>query len=240
MNKFKLAFEENFDYTGKPNADIWTYQVGPKWANNEKQCYVDFDENCFVKDGALHIVATKTNDPGCPYHSTRLMTRDKKHFQYGRFVVRAKMPKGRGAWPALWFLGTTKEHRWPAMGEIDLLEFAGNRKDQVTCAIHTQTYNHKIDTHKGATLKLKDADSQFHDYVLEWTPTHLSFQVDYKEILKVEKAPNDTFAEWPFDQPYYMIVNLAVGGWYAGEIKDVDLPFHFEVAFIRHYELVQE
>ena len=100
--------------------------------------------------------------------------------------------------------------------------------------------NHKIDTHKGATLKINDADLQFHDYVLEWTPTHLSFQVDYKEILKVEKAPNDTFAEWPFDQPYYMIVNLAVGGWYAGEVKDVDLPFHFEVAFIRHYELVQE
>ncbi|MCV2232181.1 glycoside hydrolase family 16 protein [Paracholeplasma manati] len=239
MAKFKLAFEENFDYTGKPNPDIWTYQVGPKWANNEKQCYVDFDDNCYVKDGALHIIATKTNDLGCPYYSSRLMTKDKKHFQYGRFVVRAKMPQGRGSWPAVWFLGTTKEHRWPAMGEIDLLEYAGNRPNQVTCAIHTETYNHKIDTHKGSTYPMTDLAGEFHDYILEWTPEHLSFQVDYHEILKVEKQPGDTFKEWPFDQPYYMIVNLAVGGWYAGDIQDADLPFHFEVAFIRHFELIE-
>jgi beta-glucanase (GH16 family) len=87
---------------------------------------------------------------------------------------------------------------------------------------------------------MQDLAGTFHDYILEWTPEHLSFQVDYHEILRVEKQPKDTFAEWPFDQPFYMIVNLAVGGWYAGEIKDSDLPFHFEVAFIRHYEFIQE
>lgn len=239
MPKFKLAFEENFDHIGKPNPNIWTYQVGPKWANNEKQCYVDHDENCFVKDGALHIVATKTDDPGCPYRSARLMTKDKKHFQYGRFVVRAKMPVGRGAWPAIWFMGTTKTHRWPACGEIDLMEFAGNRRDQVTAAIHTEAYNHTIKTDKVGTYKSMDFDTSFHDYILEWTPTHLSFQVDYNEILRVEKQPNDTFAEWPFDQPYYMILNLAVGGWYGGPIHDTDFPFEFEIAFIRHFELIE-
>lgn len=240
MAKFKLAFEENFDYTGKPNPDIWTFQVGPKWANNEKQCYVDKLENCYVSDGALHIVANKTNNPNCPYESARIMTRDKKHFQYGRFVVRAKMPKGRGAWPAIWFMGTAKGQGWPAVGEIDLMEFAGNRSQQVTSAYHTKTYNHTINTHKEGVFKASNLDTEFHDYILEWTKDHVSFQVDYEEILRTEKQPNDTFAEWPFDQPYYMIINLAVGGWYGGKIVDEDFPFHFEVASIRHFELIED
>jgi beta-glucanase (GH16 family) len=216
--------------------------VGEKWANNESQCYVDDLKNAYVKDGKLHLVATLHDQEKCKYQSARLNTYGKKHFQYGKYVIRAKMPIGKGSWPAIWFLGIGKMNdvRWPLCGEIDLLEFAGNRLGKVSCAIHTQSYNHRIKTDKGTNISLNTSSSAFHDYILEWTDEFLSFQVDSKEILRVNKEKGDTVAEWPFDQPYYMIVNLAVGGWYAGEIKDVDLPFHFEVAFIRHYELVQE
>lgn len=239
MADYKLVFEENFDYTGTPNPDIWTFQVGEKWANNESQCYVDSPENCYVKDGALHIVATKHQTDTCKYRSARLMTKNKKHFKYGRFVVRAKMPKGKGAWPAIWFLGTDSQYRWPHVGEIDLLEYAGNRPEKVTCAIHTGTYNHRIGTDIGTSKVLKDASDNFHDYILEWSENELRFLVDYEEILKVNKKPGDTHDEWPFDDPYYMIINLAVGGWYGGLIRDEDLPFHFEIAFIRYFEEIK-
>lgn len=237
MANYKLVFEENFDYIGKPNPDLWTLEVGEKWSNNESQCYVDDINNCYVKDGALHIVATKHENP-CKYRSARLVTRGKKTFKYGRFVVRAKMPKGRGAWPAIWFLSANNTHRWPKKGEIDLLEFAGNRPHQVTSAIHTKTYNHTIKTDIGAKHKLESASDDFHDYILEWDENALRFLVDYEEILKVEKKPTDTHDEWPFDEPYYMILNLAVGGWYGGKIVDEDLPYHFEVAFIRYFEKI--
>lgn len=238
MADYKLVFEESFDYTGKPNPELWDFEVGEKWANNESQCYIDSLDNCYVADGSLHIIATKHDTDTCKYRSARISTKHKKHFKYGRFVIRAKMPKGKGAWPAIWFLGTKKEHRWPKIGEIDLLEFAGNRPDQVTCAIHTKAYNHTIQNDIGAKKTLTDASEHFHDYILEWSEEELIFLVDYEEVLRVTKKLDDTHDQWPFDDPYYMIINLAVGGWYGGPIDDEDLPFHFEVAFIRYFEKI--
>ncbi len=240
MNTYKLIFEENFEKRGRPNPEHWTHEVGEKWANNESQCYIDDPKNSFIQDGKLHLVATYHPNEHCKYRSARINTYGKKHFQYGKFVVRAKLPKGRGAWPAIWFLGNTgvERVRWPKCGEIDLMEFAGNRPDQVSCAIHTESYNHKINTDIGTRIKLPQASDTFHDYTLIWTKSSLSFMVDEKEILKIEKKPTDTEAEWPFDKPYYMILNLAVGGWYGGPIHDTDLPFHFEIESIKVYDIV--
>jgi beta-glucanase (GH16 family) len=231
----KTIFQEDFSKDGKINQQHWNIEVGTKWANNESQCYVENDKNGYILDGLLHLVATLNPESECKYQSTRINTRGKFEFQYGRLTIRAKMPKGRGAWPALWLMGNTDKNRvrWPLCGEIDLVEFAGNRPGIITCAIHTDTYNHRINTDKGASISVPDASDQFHDYTLDWTTNYLSFQIDGKEFFKVEKMENDRVNEWPFDQPYYLIINLAVGGWYGGKIVDEDLPYHMEIASIK-------
>jgi beta-glucanase (GH16 family) len=231
----KTIFQEDFSKDGKINQQHWNIEVGTKWANNESQCYVENDKNGYIKDGLLHLVATLNPGSECKYQSTRINTRGKFEFQYGRLTIRAKMPKGRGAWPALWLMGNTEKNRvrWPLCGEIDLVEFAGNRPGIITCAIHTDTYNHRINTDKGTSIPVPDASDQFHDYTLDWTTNYLSFQIDGKEFFKVEKLENDRVNEWPFDQPFYLIINLAVGGWYGGKIVDEDLPYHMEIASIK-------
>ena len=240
MTKKELLFEEMFDYDGKPNEDYFEMVVGDHWHNNELQCYTNSPKNCFVGEGTLNLVAT-LNEDKCKYQSARLTTKNKVHFQYGRFVVRAKMPKGRGSWPAVWFLGVEDEFEgWPKRGEIDLLEFAGHKKDRVTCAIHTSTYNHRDNSDLGGHYELKDADDNFHDYILEWTKDYLSFQVDYEEYFRIEKKETDTTNEFPFNKPYHMIINLAVGGMYGKEVFDEDLPYHFEIASIRVFQINNE
>lgn len=238
MKEYVLIYEDDFLVDGKLDESVWTHQVGEKWANNESQCYTDDDTHSFIADSILHLKATYEPEAHCPFKSARIVTKDKLHFQYGKFVFRAKMPTGRGAWPAIWFLGNTGKERipWPRCGEIDLLEYAGNRPAQVTCAIHTESYNHKIHTEKMATTSLPDASLQFHDYTLEWTEEALHFFVDTEEVMTIKKEANDTFAEWPFDKPYYLIINLAVGGWYAGKLVPEDLPFDFQIDSIKIYQ----
>ncbi|PKK97411.1 MAG: hypothetical protein CVV57_10875 [Tenericutes bacterium HGW-Tenericutes-2] len=231
----KIIFQENFKNTVDINQENWNIQVGNKWANNESQCYVDNTKNRYIKDGILHLVATFNPKYECKYQSTRINTKGKFQFQYGRLTVRAKLPKGRGAWPAFWLMGNTETNqvRWPLCGEIDLMEFSGNKPGIITSAIHTETYNHRIKTDKGSMIKVPDASDNFHDYTLDWTSDYLSFQIDGKEFFNVKKEKNDTVKEWPFDQPYYLIINLAVGGWYGGAIVDEDFPYHLEIESIK-------
>ncbi|MBU1141842.1 MAG: glycoside hydrolase family 16 protein [Firmicutes bacterium] len=238
MKTYQLVLEENFNYTGKVNPEYWNYEIGEKWSNNESQCYTDSLDNCFVKDGKLHMIASLHDQTPCKYQSARINTYGKKHFQYGKFCIRAKMPNGKGSWPAIWFLGTNmKDHvRWPSCGEIDLVEFAGNQPGHVSSAIHTESYNHRNNTQKGKKIELSSASTQFHDYQLEWTPNYLSFSTDNKEYMRVEKQPKDTNSEWPFDQPYYLIINLAVGGWYGGSIDDSTFPFELEVESVKVFQ----
>ncbi len=231
----KTIFFEDFQIDGNINENHWNIEVGTKWANNESQCYVNDPSNGYIKDGKLHLVANLHDKEECKYQSTRINTRGKIEFQYGKLTIRAKMPIGRGAWPALWLMGNTDKNRvrWPLCGEIDLVEFAGNRPGIITCAIHTESYNHRIKTDKGTKISVPDASEQFHDYTLDWTKDYLSFQIDQKEFFRVEKQEGDTVNEWPFDQPYYVIINLAVGGWYGGKIVDEDLPYHMEIDSIK-------
>ena len=239
MKKYNLVFEENFDQSNQLNLAPWNYAIGEKWSNNEQQCYTDAKENLFIRDNQLHIIATLSEDTPCKYKSARINTHNKKHFQYGKFVVRAKMPHGKGSWPAIWFLGTSiKEHhvRWPLCGEIDLVEFAGNKPGSVSSAIHTDTYNHKIKTHKGERILLPTASNEFHNYELEWTETTLIFSVDGQSYMEIEKQASDTEKEWPFDQSYFLIINLAVGGWYGGEIDDQTFPFELVIDSIKVYQ----
>ncbi|MBU1093086.1 MAG: glycoside hydrolase family 16 protein [Firmicutes bacterium] len=239
MKSYKLIFEETFNYNGEVNPDYWNYEIGDKWPNNESQCYTRSLEQCFVKDSKLHIVASIYDEPTCKYRSAKINTYGKQHFLYGKFIVRAKMPQGKGSWPAIWFLSIANRERhvrWPLCGEIDLVEFAGNRSGSVSSAIHTESYNHRIDTHKGNRIQLPTASETFHDYELIWTENRLEFAVDGQVYLTVDKQDGDTEKEWPFDQPYYLILNLAVGGWYGGQIDDSTFPFEFEIDSIKVYQ----
>jgi beta-glucanase (GH16 family) len=236
MKQYELVFAEHFEQDGRPDLNMWTHEVGEKWANREIQCYVNDDEHSYIKDAKLHLVATYHEDEPCPIRSARIHTFGKKHFFRGRFVFRAKMPKGRGSWPAIWFLGINRKEGWPICGEIDLVEYAGNRMHQVSCAIHTESYNHKIKTHKNKRTELATASDAFHEYMLDWTKDALVFYVDNKEVMRIDRKETDTIREWPFDQPFYMILNLAVGGWHGGPVAHEDFPFHFEIDYIRVYQ----
>ncbi|PKK92704.1 MAG: glycoside hydrolase, partial [Tenericutes bacterium HGW-Tenericutes-6] len=125
---------------------------------------------------------------------------------------------------------------WPLCGEIDLVEFAGNRPGIISSAIHTKAYNHKINTQIGKRFTLPSSSTEFHDYELLWTSKKLQFSVDGNIYLTVEKKENDTEEQWPFDQPYYLLINLAVGGWYGGQIDDESFPYEFEVDSIKYYQ----
>lgn len=239
MKNNKLIFEEHFNQSNTLNSEIWNYEVGEKWANNELQCYTDSPKNLWIENQQLHIMATINPDEKCKYQSARINTFAKKHFQYGKFVVNAKMPKGKGSWPAIWFLGTSMKEshvRWPLCGEIDLVEFAGNKPGSFSSAIHTDAFNHKIGTHKGKRINLPDVSDAFHDYILEWTPEKLVFSIDENPYMTFEKPKYATEREWPYDHPFYLVINLAVGGWYGGAVDDQTFPFELIVNSIKVYE----
>ncbi len=237
MNPYELVFFEDFLEDGPLNPQDWNIEVGDKWANQERQCYRNDVTNIHISNSLLRLIATHHSD-GCRYRSARINTRGKHAWMYGMFVIKAKMPKGRGSWPALWFLGSNLSHTvgWPACGEIDLMEYAGQRPKTIYGSLHSKTYNHKINTERTLTTEIDDLSDVFHEYKVEWTPDHICFYVDDTCYGCCHKEPQDTASEWPFDQPFYLIINLAVGGMFGGEVVDEDLPFVFEIDWIKIYQ----
>ena len=242
MSAYRLVFEERFTRAGALNPTHWNNEVGDKWANQEKQCYTADPANVHIRDNRLFINATLHEEGPCKYRSARINTKDKLHWQYGRFVIRAKMPVGRGSWPAFWFLseGHANGVRWPLCGEIDLMEYAGNHPGRIIASLHTATYNHRINTERTTATFLEDVALAFHDYEMEWTNNHLVFSIDGKPYARYERKPDDSEREWPFDQPFYLIINMAVGGMFGGKIEDADFPFVLEIDSIKVYQQTQE
>ncbi len=237
--EWKLSWSEEFNYNGLPDSNKWSYNVGGHgWGNNELQYYTDGDiSNASVSNGTLKITALQQKKEGKDYTSARLVTDKKADFTYGKIEIRAKLPPGRGLWPALWMLGSNVgDVGWPDCGEIDIMEHVGFEKDSVFGTIHSKAYNHIINTQKGKKIFIKNPYDEFHLFTLEWTPERMDFLLDntlYNHIQNEHK----TTAEWPFDSPFYLIVNLAVGGNLGGK-KGVDttvFPAVLEVDYIRIY-----
>jgi beta-glucanase (GH16 family) len=237
MDTYRLVFHEDFDVDGPINTKDFNIRVGDKWANRELQCYTDDINNIHVKDSKLIITAT-LNDGPCKYQSGRINTRGKHSWQYGKFIIRAKMPKGRGSWPALWFLGDnlSQDIGWPLCGEIDLMEYNGHHPKTILGSLHSATYNHRLGTQRSDETTLIDASDAFHDYGMEWTEQFITFSIDDHVYARFDKQPGDTEREWPFDQPFYLIINLAVGGMFGGKVFDEDLPYVFEIDWIKVYQ----
>ncbi len=230
----KLIWEENFN-GNELNEANWNYQLGdgcPElcgWGNNEKQHYTKTNHK--LENGYLTITAKKVDSF---YTSTRIATKGLKEFKYGRIEARAKLPVGQGLWPAFWMLGSNiTEVGWPKSGEIDILEYVGKEPNTIYTSLHTQdSYGNTLNTKKTV---IKDIENGFHIYGIDWTKDKIDFYVDEKEVYSF--APQDRSIEvWPFDQPFYIIVNLAVGGNFGGpEIDDSVFPQEFILDYIKVY-----
>jgi beta-glucanase (GH16 family) len=231
----KLIWEENFDGT-ELNETIWNYELGNGcpdicgWGNNEKQIYTN--SNHTISNGLLSIEIKKENEN---YTSTRITTAKKKEFQYGRIEARAKLPVGQGIWPAFWMLGSNiKQIGWPKCGEIDILEYVGREPHVAYTSLHTQdSHGNTINTKKTTVPNIEEG---FHLYAIDWTKDKIVFLIDNKEVYTFQPEPKNENT-WPFNQPFYIIVNAAVGGNFGGhEIDQSIFPQKFEIDYIKVYQ----
>jgi beta-glucanase (GH16 family) len=234
VKKGKLIWEENFN--GKAlNEKVWNYELGngcPNicgWGNNERQVYTK--NNHKLADGKLIVTVKKDGDT---YTSTRITTAGTKEFKYGYIETRAKLPIGQGIWPAFWMLGSNiKQVGWPMAGEIDILEYVGKEPNQVFTSLHTKdSHGNTINTKK---TEIKDIEEGFHTYAINWTEDKIEFFVDDKSVYTFAPATKTTEV-WPYNQPFYFIINVAVGGNFGGpEVDDKIFPQEFVIDYVRVY-----
>ena len=221
----------------------------PGWVNNELQAYTERDTNIFLEDGFL--VLQGLVEPGyygtdymgfeynSDYTSGRINTDNKVSSTYGRFDVRAKLPKGKGTWPAIWMLGESiSTVGWPNCGEIDIMEHVGFEDGMIHGSIHTQEYNHMSNTQKSGSKFLPTATDSFHVYSLEWSPFYLRYLIDNEPYFFVYNDSNGDIGKWPFDEPHYIILNLAIGGDWGGAqgVSPGAFPMRMLVDYVKIFE----
>jgi len=243
--EWKLAWSDEFDGQGLPDAKKWTFDIGDwGWGNNELQYYTENrEENARQENGNLIIEARK-NDIGNEWTSARLTTRGKVSFLYGKIEFRAQVPRNKGNWAAGWTLGDSyvDELSWPYCGEIDILESVGFEVDDETgdgiahCTVHTPAYYFKINNQISSIKDISKIAAEFHTYSVEWTPTEIKGFVDGEKYYMYDKIANEK--EWPFAQPQNIILNLAMGGgWGGAEGMDESMTSQqFIVDYVRVYE----
>ncbi|MCP5270416.1 MAG: glycoside hydrolase family 16 protein [Burkholderiaceae bacterium] len=238
---YVLAWADEFDTPGQPDAARWVADTGRNqagWYNNELQYYAAGRlENAEVRDGRLVITARRESLSTAPdwggqrYTSARLITRGLAEWTYGFFEVRARMPCGRGTWPAIWTLGSGG--RWPQDGELDILEHTGRNPDHVFSTVHTAAGSGGAG--RGAGRTLATACSAFHDYQMHWTPERIVFSVDGVEHFRyLNSGPGG--AAWPFDAPQFLILNIAIGGDLGGPVDDAIFPVEMQVEHVRVWQ----
>ena len=238
----KLVWADEFDKAGLPDSTNWGYDVGGNgWGNNELQYYTSRRaENARVENGKLIIEARKESYQGKNYTSARLLTQNKATWTYGRFEAMAKLPKGVGTWPAVWMLGKNiSAAGWPRCGEIDIMEHVGFDEGVIHGTVHTEAYNHTKGTQKGDKLLVQDVTGTFHLYAIEWTADQLDFFVDDKKYYSVQRSVlGSSEAQWPLNNPFFLILNMAVGGDWGGQkgVDDTIWPQRMEVDYVRVYQ----
>lgn len=251
---YELVWADEFEYEGEPDPSKWAYETG-YLRNVEDQYYTKSTKNARVEDGNLILEARKervkndkfqgydkknwiVNRDSSEYTSASIHTNDKGEWTYGLIEVKAKLPEGVGLWPAIWMLGDNiSEVGWPDSGEIDIMEHVGFEKDSVFGTVHTKAFNHMIGTQKGKKIFIDKPYTEYHTYAIEWTPEKIDFFVDgvrYNHFQNEHK----TTAEWPFDQPFYLKLNIAVGGMLGGKkgIDDSIFPQKMLVDYVRVYQ----
>lgn len=238
----KPVWADEFDYVGLPDSSKWGYDIGGEgWGNNELQYYTNSIKNASVDKGVLTITARKEQYKGSEYTSARVISKGKGDFLYGRFEVKAKLPTGKGTWPAIWMLPTDWAYGgWPKSGEIDIMEHVGYDQDKVHISVHTEAYYHSIGTQKTATKMVPGASTDFHVYRVDWTPAFVKGFIDGEQMFEFKNEGKGS-AVWPFDKKFHLLLNVAFGGFW-GAAQGIDpsvLPKSMEVDYVRVYPLKQ-
>lgn len=240
-NGHVLAWSDEFANNGLPDAGYWQYDTGRNkagWHNHELQYYSkERLANSEVRDGKLVITARKESLSdqadwgGQAYSSARLITAGKKEWTYGFFEIRAKLPCGKGTWPAIWMLGSQGD--WPAGGELDIMEQVGSNPARVFSTVHTTSGSGANGV--GNTVQVTDACLAFHNYQMDWTAQQIRFGVDGKTHL-IYRNLGLGHTQWPFDLPQFLILNIAIGGDLGGTVDDGIFPVRMEVDYVRVYQ----
>lgn len=236
-----LVWTDEFDKDGLPDTDKWWYEVGFV-RNNERQYYTrSREENARVENGMLVIESRKEDYKNAEYTSASLTTQGQAAWTYGRIEIKAKLPRGRGVWPAIWMLGVNRDKGWPACGEIDIMEYVGFKPNTIHANVHTEKYNHMRGNNKGDTITVEAPWKDFHVYAIEWYPERIDFFVDDKKYFTYENEGSGE-AAWPFDDPCYLILNTAIGGSWGGQegIDDSIFPQRYYIDYVRVYEREDE
>jgi len=232
-----LVWAEEFNGK-KIDTDFWNFEKG-LGHNNEEQYYTSRAKNIRIEKGLLVIEARKEKNKRSKYTSARINTFENQYFKYGRIEIRAKLPQGKGVWPAIWMLGENrKRDGYPASGEIDIMEFVGKDPTHIHGAAHYPEIDNKKMNSVAEKILLRDSEDDFHTYSIEWNEQSITYFVDgvsYHSfnIEDAEREGRDNI----FKKPFYLIINLALGGNWAGEIDDSIFPARFYIDYIRYYNL---
>ncbi len=238
---YALVWSDEFSAHGLPDTAKWAYDTGfnrQGWHNHELQYYsAERLGNAQVRDGKLVISARKERLPeatdwgGQGYTSARLITKGLAEWTYGYFEVRARLPCGKGSWPAIWMLGSQGE--WPMGGELDIMEQVGKAPTRIFSTVHSAAGSGGDGA--GAAVELLDACSAFHRYQMHWTAQQVRFGVDGKTHFTYLNQGMGS-RQWPFDAPQFLILNLAIGGDLGGPVDDTIFPLYMEVDYVRVYQ----
>ncbi len=245
--KWQLVWSDEFDQDGLPDSSKWGFDVGGSgWGNKELQYYTDRrKENARVENGRLIIEARRERFDKNDYTSARLVSKGKGDWTYGRFEVKAKLPSGRGTWPAIWMLPSGKSYGnggWPDNGEIDIMEHVGFDPNIIHGSAHTKAYYHSIGTQKTARINVPGVSTGFNLYAVEWTANEIRWFVNDKQYFTFanERRTRSTadYRQWPFDKPFHMILNIAVGGTWGGAqgVDESTWPQRMEIEYVRVYQ----
>lgn len=258
---WQLSWSDEFDYQGQPDPERWSYDIWPAAkVNREDQAYTDRPDNVRVEDGRLIIEAHRENYQGAEYTSGRIHSADKGDFLYGRAEVRAKLPAGQGTWAAIWMLptdpfkyasncqagedwqGSDSCDAWPNSGEIDIMEHVGYDMNIVHGTVHTRAYYWVNGEQRKASVDAKNAEQEFHTYAVEWSPERIDIFFDDSLYFSYMNQ-GEGWQAWPFDHPYHLILNLAIGGDWGragGPIDNSIFPVQMEVDYVRVYQPEQQ
>ena len=236
----KLVWSDEFNTGSTPDTTKWMYNIGTGsngWGNNEAQYYTSDATNARIENGNLVIEARKESKGGKNYTSARMLTQGKASWTYGRFEIRAKLPKGVGTWPAIWMLGDNiTTVGWPTCGEIDIMEHVGKEQDVVLWSTHSKLNNWSLGTQKTNKSIIDGVSTDFHIYKMEWSKDYIQFFVDGKLYYT---SPNEGKGSdyYPFNAPQFLLLNLAIGGNLGGPaINDAIFPCRMEVDYVRVYQ----
>ncbi|MDQ6813446.1 MAG: family 16 glycosylhydrolase [Bacteroidota bacterium] len=228
-----LVWSDEFSNAGSPDAAKWGYDIGTGgngWGNNELEYYTARTNNALVSNGTLKITAVKENFNGSSYTSARLLSNNKFSFTYGKIEVRAKLPAGAGAWPAIWMLGSNfTTSPWPSCGEIDIMEQRGSQPEKIYSTLHYP--GHSGANGDGNTTTVSNTTSEFHRYAAEWTSASIKFMVDDALFYTFNNG-----SSLPFNKNFFIILNLAVGGNFGGAVDPSFKSAAMEVDYVRVYQ----